>query len=183
MNHEPRLRTKRGFISERSEATKSLSTAKDFISVFSRKHSPRRGFTLIELLVVISIIGILATIGMASFTRAQERSRDGKREADMVAIRTALELYASEHNGSYPSSGAWSTSNGGASWLPGLRPTYMKTIPTETKHTNWPYLYANDAWSRSCTKGYIMLMHMETESGKPCSCGWYGGHWDCSENQ
>ena len=142
----------------------------------------RKGFTLIELLVVIAIIGILATIGVASFGRAQAKARDGRRKADMAVIRDALELYASEHNGSYPSSGTWSTSNGGDSWLPGLRPTYIKTLPKETKHTNWPYLYGNNAGTQSCTRGYILLMHMETESGKRCSCGWYGGHWDCSEN-
>jgi len=53
----------------------------------------RKGFSLVELAVVITILGILATIGMVSFTRAQRSARDGRRKADLQAIQTALGLY------------------------------------------------------------------------------------------
>lgn len=58
------------------------------------------GFTLIELLVVISIIGILAAIGLASYTSVQQKARDAKRRGDMEAIAKAQEQYFSE-NGKY----------------------------------------------------------------------------------
>src|SRR5258708_7173515 len=55
----------------------------------------QRGFTLIELLVSISIIAILATIGVVAFTGAQKGARDAKRKADVADIKKALYLYRS----------------------------------------------------------------------------------------
>ena len=57
------------------------------------EHNPKSGFTLIELLVVISIIVILITMGMTSFSTAQRKGRDAKRKADLREIKNALEQY------------------------------------------------------------------------------------------
>ena len=61
------------------------------------------GFTLIELLVVIVILGILATIGLVTFTSSQARGRDSKRKSDLGQIAASLELYYND-KGQYPSS-------------------------------------------------------------------------------
>lgn len=65
----------------------------------------RRGFTLIELLVAATIIILLTTIGIVSFTATNKRARDGKRKADLEQVRSALELYRSDttlSGGVYP---------------------------------------------------------------------------------
>jgi len=62
-----------------------------------------QGFTLIELLVVISIIGILASIAMVSYTGAQRQARDTQRKSDIKQYQTSLETYAGRNNSLYPS--------------------------------------------------------------------------------
>lgn len=52
-----------------------------------------KGFTLIELLVVISIVGILATFGFASYGQMQKDARDTRRKADLKQIQSAMEQY------------------------------------------------------------------------------------------
>ena len=61
----------------------------------------RRAFTLVELLVVISIIGLLSSIAVVSMTSARSKARDGKRQADIKQIITAMQLYY-DTNGKYP---------------------------------------------------------------------------------
>lgn len=65
----------------------------------------KNGFTLIELLVVIAIIGILSTIAMTSLNGARAKARDTRRYSDMNEIKTAIEMYAADHDGQYPSTG------------------------------------------------------------------------------
>lgn len=60
-----------------------------------------QGFTLIELLITISIIAILAALGLAVYNSVYKASRDAKRKADLKLIQSALEQYhADQHH--YP---------------------------------------------------------------------------------
>ena len=54
----------------------------------------QKGFTLIELLVVIVIIGILATISVATFSGYFAKARDTERKTFTSAARTAIQAEA-----------------------------------------------------------------------------------------
>lgn len=60
----------------------------------------KKGFTLIELLVVVAIIGILATIVLASLGAARIRAKDAAIVSRLSSVRTDIELnYASGNYG------------------------------------------------------------------------------------
>jgi general secretion pathway protein G len=82
-----------------------------------------RGFTFIEILVVVTIIGVLASIGIVSYQSVNEKSRDNKRKADIESIRSALEMYRAD-NGNYPVS------------LSSLETDYIQNLPTPPKSTD-----------------------------------------------
>ncbi|HUQ85419.1 MAG TPA: prepilin-type N-terminal cleavage/methylation domain-containing protein [Candidatus Limnocylindrales bacterium] len=103
----------------------------------------RKGFTLIELLVVIGILGVLATTSMALLNPSGQlqKSRDSKRKADLQQIRAALELYRSD-NDSYPVSD-WVNSQQGDSWIAGLTPNFLKTVPKDPKNSGSPVPFSS----------------------------------------
>lgn len=50
-----------------------------------------KGFTLVELLVAITIIAVLAAVGIVVFGGVQAKARDSRRSQDLIAIANALE--------------------------------------------------------------------------------------------
>ncbi len=62
----------------------------------------KAGFTLVEILIVVVILGILAAIVIPQFTSASESAKASSLVSQLQTIRSQLELYQVQHNGSYP---------------------------------------------------------------------------------
>lgn len=76
--------------------------------MINRKLKSLFGFTMIELLVVTTIIIVITSIGLVSYTSANRSARNGKRKADMEMVRQALVLYRTD-NTSYPATSNFTT--------------------------------------------------------------------------
>jgi len=83
----------------------------------------RKGFTLIELMIVIAIIAILAAILIPNFIRARAQSQLSACEANEKNVATALEMYATDNGGNYPT-GSGTALPSGALWS-----NYIRTNP------------------------------------------------------
>jgi len=70
----------------------------------------KKGFTLIELLVVVAIIGILASVVLASLNTARAKGADAAVKANIAGVRTNAELqYDTLGLGCYAAGGTCTT--------------------------------------------------------------------------
>lgn len=97
-----------------------------------------KGFTLIELLVVITIMGVLAAIGLSSYRVASQKARDSRRQADIQSIRSSLEVFKSDSvDGLYPSSGEYNNTDFGPYFSNGKIPSdpNLSAVTEDYKYT------------------------------------------------
>ncbi len=73
-----------------------------------RQSNPRRkrAFSLIELVIVVVIIGIIAAIAIPRMSRGAEGAAEAALIGDLAVMRSALDLFVTEHVGQAPSSAA-----------------------------------------------------------------------------
>lgn len=65
-------------------------------------HKRVLGFSLIELVIVVVIIGIIGAIAIPRMSRGAEGASDSALIANLAVLRNAIDLYATEHGGTYP---------------------------------------------------------------------------------
>jgi general secretion pathway protein G len=85
------------------------------------------GFTLIELLVVVSLISILAAIGIAGYRNSVTRAMEATLKEDLYRMRDAIDQYYAD-KGQYPASLDSLVSDG-----------YLRKVPEDpfTKAADW----------------------------------------------
>jgi general secretion pathway protein G len=88
----------------------------------------RRGFTLIELMVVMSLIVILASIGLAIYSTSVTRAKETLLKDDLFRMRDAIDQYYSD-KGKYP---------GNIQDL--VSDKYLRSIPVD------PFTHSADTW-------------------------------------
>lgn len=109
-----------------------------------------KGFTLIELMVTITVIAILASVGLVVYSSAQKTARVSKRIQDLKALQEAIELYKTSV-GYYPKVGSANkcvndpTGLASTSLSPNFTPTYMVSIPSDPSGATNCYIYQSDA--------------------------------------
>ena len=70
--------------------------------MFRQQNNRKRGFSLIELVIVVVIIAIIAAIAIPRMSRGAAGAQDSALTGNLRVLRAALELYATEHGGTYP---------------------------------------------------------------------------------
>lgn len=141
-----------------------------------------RGFTLIEILISVAIIGVLATIGIISYSKAQIIARDSKRKDDLRALQTALELYYQRNRFYPPGSSSCAAdanyqSNTSTSWdsfSTILNSTYISKLPNDPiNNTTTRYYYIS---SGSCS-AYQLAANLENDfdTNRDGSCTVFSG--------
>lgn len=114
------------------------------------------GFTLVELLVVVTIIAILATIGLTIYTSAQKQARDAKRRGDIDALAKAMEQNYNKINGTGNYSGMCQTGSGAtydcSKWFVGGLPEdpLKDTVPPSKGTRRYRFCRASE-WPSPCT--------------------------------
>ena len=67
------------------------------------KMRSQRGFTLVELLIVLSLVSILAAMGVVQYRNSVQLGREAVLRRDLFAMRDAIDQYYADKN-KYPAS-------------------------------------------------------------------------------
>ena len=94
----------------------------------SSRHRSGAGFTLIELMIVMSLIVILASIGLTVYTSSVIRAKESVLKEDLFRMRDAIDQYYAD-KGKYPAT------------LDSLvSEKYLRSIPVD------PFTNSADTW-------------------------------------
>lgn len=133
-------------------------------------------FSFIEILVVVTIIGIIASVGMVTYTEFIKQSRDAKRKGDIENIRGAIEMYKSKNN-TYPLTVELDLANQGSICDPSPGDcdsgTYLQKLPKDPK-SDYIYYYTSDGTT------YVLGTYLEQGGTSDCGTNNCGVSTDCN---
>ena len=98
-----------------------------------------RGFTLIELMIVLSLMVVLATMGLVQYRNSQVFAKEAVLKADLFRMRDAIDQYYADKN-QYPSTLDALVSEGYLRKMPDdpftRNSTSWQTVPAEPDPNN-----------------------------------------------
>ncbi len=94
------------------------------------RHRRSRGFTLIELTIVISIIVILASLGLAGYSHSVTHAKEATLKEDLFRLRDAIDQYYADR-GQYPQGLDTLVTDG-----------YLRAVPKD------PFTNSADTWQQ-----------------------------------
>ena len=106
-----------------------------------RQQRQRSGFSLLELVIVVVIVGIIAAIAIPRMSRGAAGASDSALKGNLAVLRSAIDLYAAEHGGTYPTvadfvdqlttySNAAGTSTSATQTTTCFYGPYLRSVPT-----------------------------------------------------
>ena len=99
-----------------------------------RPRARNSGFTLIELMIVMSLIVVLAGIGLATHTNAQTRAREAVLKEDLFRMRDTIDQYYADKNEYPPALDALVSGR------------YLRGIPVD------PFTNSSDTWQTTMSE-------------------------------
>ena len=107
-----------------------------------------RAFSLVELVIVVVILGIIAAIAIPRMSRGAQGAVESRLRSDLAVLRSAINLYAAEHNAAFPSTATF------AAQLTTYTDIDGNTNPARTSTFCYgPYIEAIPALSVGSNKG------------------------------
>lgn len=91
-------------------------------------HADQRGFTLMELLIVVTLIVVLASIALSTYSTSVTRAKEAVLLENLFRIRDSIDQYYAD-KGTYPPDLTALVTNG-----------YMRQIPRD------PFTESTDTW-------------------------------------
>ena len=104
------------------------------------RKNPQRGFTLVEVLIVVTLLGILASVVIATFKPATQDARKASLSETLGTLRAQIQLYTLQHDDQTPDLN-------GVNWDPLVTQTvdasgaqrgpYLPSVPRNSLNNNF----------------------------------------------